>query len=83
MSEEHLFRSALPTQINIPFLETLSLRTIIILENIDVADIDPNVLSYIQENSIEFIHICENVGSVQVEMRESIFCWHLFPLSVK
>mmetsp|Transcript_37107 Transcript_37107/g.47966 ORF Transcript_37107/g.47966 Transcript_37107/m.47966 type:complete len:194 (+) Transcript_37107:93-674(+) len=65
--EEGLYRGAIPTEINVPFLETLNLRTVVLLEHIaGTEEIDPMWNSYLEENQIELVRIGEEVNGSQM-----------------
>jgi tyrosine-protein phosphatase OCA1 len=52
--EEDLFRSGQPNELNFPFLERLSLKTVIFLAPDEPA---PAFLNFVQEHGIELIHL--------------------------
>mmetsp|Transcript_15533 Transcript_15533/g.16829 ORF Transcript_15533/g.16829 Transcript_15533/m.16829 type:complete len:224 (-) Transcript_15533:2951-3622(-) len=52
MIEDNLYRSALPSPINYPFIKTLKLKTILVLSQNTV---DDNFLSFCKENEVNLI----------------------------
>ena len=66
--EEDLYRSAIPTEINIPFLQQLNLRTVILLEHSEGSeDIDPMVSFFLEDNNIEIVRIGEEDSASQTQ----------------
>eukprot|EP00618_Florenciella_parvula_P038392 CAMPEP_0119533252 /NCGR_PEP_ID=MMETSP1344-20130328/46667_1 /TAXON_ID=236787 /ORGANISM="Florenciella parvula, Strain CCMP2471" /LENGTH=132 /DNA_ID=CAMNT_0007574059 /DNA_START=96 /DNA_END=491 /DNA_ORIENTATION=+ len=57
---EGLYRGALPSEINMPFLETLELRTIVILESGPSEDLDSTILEFLDDNQIELVRLSED-----------------------
>mmetsp|Transcript_31852 Transcript_31852/g.71689 ORF Transcript_31852/g.71689 Transcript_31852/m.71689 type:complete len:211 (+) Transcript_31852:294-926(+) len=58
--EEGLYRGAIPTEINVPFLETLRLKTVVLLEHVTGAEeVDAMWAAYLEENGIELVRIGE------------------------
>ena len=66
--EDDLYRSALPTEINVPFLQQLNLKTVILLEHSSgSADIDPMFSFFLEDNGIEAVRIGEESGGSSPE----------------
>ena len=57
--EMDLYRSGLPNELNFPFLEKLQLRTVIYLAP---DELPPAVLTWMDEQKVELIHLGEDVG---------------------
>jgi tyrosine-protein phosphatase OCA1 len=53
-----LYRSAIPTELNLPFLETLGLKSLIMLAE----TADATLLSFMEKNSINYVSIENPVG---------------------
>ncbi|CAN0292985.1 unnamed protein product, partial [Ectocarpus sp. 8 AP-2014] len=56
--EEGLYRSALPNEINYPFLERLGLKTIIYLYPDD--DIDAQLVSFLEDQDVTLVSLGEH-----------------------
>mmetsp|Transcript_8429 Transcript_8429/g.15229 ORF Transcript_8429/g.15229 Transcript_8429/m.15229 type:complete len:175 (-) Transcript_8429:63-587(-) len=69
---EGLYRGALPAEINMPFLETLELRTIVILESGPTEDLDPTIVEFLDDNQIELIRLSEDEASVMQTMQSKM-----------
>ena len=55
-----MYRAALPTEINVPFLETLKLRTVVLLEHVvGTEEVDPMFSAFLEDSSIELVRIGE------------------------
>ncbi len=56
--EDGLYRGALPTQLNVSFLDTLNLKTLILLEPIQGSEsVDPIIRAFLDDNGISFVRI--------------------------
>ena len=70
--EEGLYRGAIPTEINVPFLETLNLRTVVLLEHVvGTEEIDVSVVNFLEENDITLVRIGEEDSGSQIPSTKS------------
>lgn len=58
--EIDLYRSGQPNELNFPFLEKLQLRTVVYLA---ADELPPPVLTWMEEQKMELIHLGEDVGN--------------------
>ena len=63
--EEDLYRAAIPTEINLPFLQQLNLKTVVLLENKGSEEIDPMVSFFFHDNNVEVVRIGEESRAPQ------------------
>mmetsp|Transcript_12068 Transcript_12068/g.34892 ORF Transcript_12068/g.34892 Transcript_12068/m.34892 type:complete len:223 (-) Transcript_12068:222-890(-) len=71
--EEGLFRSGMPTELNIPFLETLHLRTLLFLDHTDGSEHvwDPLLQTFLDDNDVRVLRIREEGGSLAAPHKPS------------
>lgn len=51
--EDLLYRAALPSSINVPFLETLDIKTLVVLESVQGSEtLDPIVQAFLDDNDV-------------------------------